>query len=148
MRALLPLALAAGFLASSWADGTRKDRPQGPPPDFRGRDVTGYYAMAGQAAKGRYSGVCLIRREKGVLIVEYHTPGQVVTGVGILHGDKLSVGWAAPAEGALNGIARGVTVYTVAGPRLTGLYLAAPGPGRAFQEVLTRLPGVDAPEGD
>ena len=99
-------------------------------------DLTGVYKIT-----GRTSGVCVIhRRGEQVYVLQYAThradpeKGLLIShtvGVGLRHGDLLSVAWPAGSDA-------GVTVYRVRGGTLTGSWTVG---GVPEAEELTRIAG-------
>jgi hypothetical protein len=102
-------------------------------------DISGYYACKGVEAGGKsYSGVALIVKKSDVYLIQWVVGGgSTFSGVAIRQGDTLAASWAMPAE---RGIIRGVNLYKIeSGPRLSGRWASAPGPGVVQSETLTFL---------
>ena len=106
-------------------------------------DISGYYSCKGVEAGGKaYSGIAVIVKKNDVYLVQWMVgSGSTFTGVAIRQGDTLAASWAMPGE---RGIIRGVNLYRIeSGPRLTGRWASAPGPGVVQNETLTFLKKVD-----
>lgn len=106
-------------------------------------DITGMYYVEGKiGGKKDYKGMALISRLEAVYIVQWTLMGndEQILGIGMRHGEKLSVSWHIQAE---KGIARGITVYDIShgksGPVLRGKWLVVPGSGTPNDETLRHL---------
>lgn len=129
--------LTAGVKLLAIPDPPAKEKPEAP-----SADIQGYYTCKGLEVGGKeYRGVTVVKRVEDTYIVTWVIGPQSFTGAGILKGDVFSVGWVQEQKGGV--LIRGVTLYKVAGKKLTGHWLTVPGPGVAQAESLTYLKGLE-----
>ena len=143
--AFLSLAmLGALALVSRAQDESVKEAPaQGeapaPPQDNAARDFSGKYLADGVSNTGKpYKAMVEIIRDKDVYqVVWVLGPREGYSGVGVIEGDALCVGWAV-------GQTPGVVIYKPdtqePNAKLLGRWTAPGSKGRTFSETLTPLP--------
>lgn len=105
-------------------------------------DIQGYYSCRGQEASGKpYAGVVTIRKIGEVYMVQWAV-ADGFTGIGLRHGNSLSVSWAILKD---DKALRGVNVYKISepGPKLVGKWATIPGNGRILSETLVFLKALD-----
>ncbi len=127
------LVISAAFNFSSWSD----------PEQSKGGDICGYYSSRGSDADGNtYVGVAMIRKVEESYIVTWIVDEGNTVGIGMRHGDFLSVGWMARSGSSL---VRGVTVYKIDSEKKTmsGSWMTLPGPGVMLEENLEFLRSLD-----
>lgn len=114
-------------------------------------DIDGIYSVTGTDRDGKgYVGVAIVQRRDQVFVMQWNMIGGMhYNGVGIRHGDILSMAWS--FEGA-KGITTGVTVYqikaTQQGPVLVGTWASRPGNAKQLTErAIFRAP-LDTVEND
>lgn len=103
------------------------------------RDISGVYEATGNDGKVDYNGIVRVEKIGQVyrfLIVTWGK-AEVVAGIGVRQGDSISVGW-------VDGHARGVTTYKIAGKALNGRWASLPGNGVVLNERLTFMRALPA----
>lgn len=106
-------------------------------------NIEGYYVSKGHDVSGKYySGMASIRKVEEVYIVTWIVGSDSVQGVGMRHGDYLSIGWATPGK---SGVIRGVTVYKINSKDkiLNGSWATHPGNGAMLDEQLNFLKAME-----
>ena len=147
--ARLQIALAVLVIVSLIARGdTAKQSPEKAPPPAALEPIDGHYAcdgwQDGEEGLKPYSGVCTIRKVKGVFVVTWAIGNSSFTGVGLMKGDTFSVGWCTE-----NGKARGVNVYLLKGDgSLEGHWVTIPSTLKAQPESLKLLRKLARTKGD
>jgi hypothetical protein len=133
------------------SDGPPKAKPK---PPAEAVDITGYYRCEGEIGGEKYGGIVLIRQLLDIYKVNWMLDdGGAYSGVGMRHGDSLSVSWLMNAKfktedgkPAGEGTVRGITVYRIEGEKLLGLWLTMPGSGRKQVENLEMIRFQEGPK--
>lgn len=95
--------------------------------------LEGIYDCEGtNSGGGSYQGTVVIIQNGDCYQVTWHIGSQIYLGVGLMQGDRLSVGYR-----DLSGSSTGVVVYKVEGEKLQGVW-AMPGDTKTGTETLTR----------
>ena len=143
--AFLSLALLGALaLASRAQDGAAKpeaapDEAAKPEDAAEAADFSGKYLADGVSNVGKpYKAMVEITRDKDVYqVVWVLGPREGYSGVGVIEGDALCVGWAI-------GEVPGVVIYKrdaeQKGEKLVGRWTAPGSQGKTYKETLTRLP--------
>jgi hypothetical protein len=96
------------------------------------KDVAGHYVANGVGVNGgKYQSDVTITKTGESYAIVWKFNDRSFTGIGILRGDVLSVGWSNDGKA-------GVVLYTVKGDELDGKWADGTGDGRIFDETLTR----------
>jgi hypothetical protein len=139
VRASTTVVLLAGVTLIAWASMSRaKDEPEvvapakDDSPAAAATDFAGKYLADGIGNGGRpYRAMVEIRREGDTYqVVWVLGPRETYSGVGLVEGNTLSVGWA-------SGDTPGVILYTSANDKLVGRWTAPGAGGKTFKETLT-----------
>jgi len=106
-------------------------------------ELSGIYFLEG-APPNDYTGSATIVKIRDVYLVHFIAGDVVTRGVGIRHGEHLSVGWSTGERNER----RGITVYKVGekGLKLYGAWTAYPGDGRMRRESLVFIRALPVPE--
>jgi hypothetical protein len=96
------------------------------------KDIAGHYLAQGVGVNGgKYESEVTIAKAGESYSIVWKFADRSFTGIGILRGDVLSVGWSNDGKA-------GVVLYTVKGDTLEGKWADGTGDGRIFDETLTR----------
>ncbi len=137
MRCATPflLIVSAVFHFGEWSADEQ------PVKDF---NIEGYYVSKGYDGSGKYySGIASIRKAEDVYVVVWMVGSDSVQGIGMRHGEYLSIGWATQGKA---GAIRGVTVYKINSKDkiLSGNWATLPGNGAKLEENLHFLKEMEA----